>query len=128
MTFTCNICAQPNTIDTLDQEAASCAACGSNVRLRALIYLLSKELFGEAFPLPAFPRLTRVKGLGLSDQLSYASRLSGKFDYTNTFYDRQPHLDITEPHPDRHGTFDFILSSDVFEHVAPPVERAFVEA
>ena len=29
---------------------------------------------------------------------------------------------------DQHGTYDFILSSDVFEHVAPPIERAFEEA
>jgi len=41
---------------------------------------------------------------------------------------RQPYLDITQPHPDQYGTYDFILSSDVFEHVAIPVERAFEEA
>ncbi len=128
MTFLCNICGQQNSTEALDQEASSCAGCGSNVRLRALIYLLSKELFGDGFPLTAFPRLAGVKGLGLSDQLSYATRLAGKFDYTNTFYDRQPHLDITEAHPDRHGSYDFILSSDVFEHIAPPVQRAFDEA
>ena len=29
---------------------------------------------------------------------------------------------------EQYGTYDFILSSDVFEHVAPPVERAFEEA
>src|SRR6185369_6711444 len=49
-------------------------------------------------------------------------------DYTNTYYDRQPYLDITQPHPEQYGTYDFILSSDVFEHVAIPVERAFEEA
>jgi hypothetical protein len=37
-------------------------------------------------------------------------------------------LDITQPHPEQYGTYDFILSSDVFEHVAIPVERAFEEA
>ena len=99
MTFLCNICGQQNTVEALDQEASSCTGCGSNVRLRALIYLLSKELFGDGFPLPAFPRLSGVKGLGLSDQLSYASRLSGKFDYTNTFYDRQPRLDMRKNQP-----------------------------
>ena len=52
---------------------------------------------------------------------------AGKFDYINTFYDREPRIDITEPHPDRHGTYDFILSSDVFEHIGVPVERAFDE-
>jgi SAM-dependent methyltransferase len=60
--------------------------------------------------------------------LLYATPLEAKFDYTNTYYDRQPYLDITQPHPEQYGTYDFILSSDVFEHVAIPVERAFEEA
>ena len=90
--------------------------------------MLSMELFGDGFPLPEFPRLPAIKGLGLSDQDSYAGPLAKKFDYTNTFYDREPRLDITEAHVDRHGTYDFILSSDVFEHIAAPVERAFDEA
>jgi len=128
VSFVCNICGQTNTIESLDHEASSCGGCGSNVRLRALIYLLSKELFGDGLALPGLPRLRGVKGLGLSDQLNYADRLARAFDYTNTFYDREPRLDITEAHPDRYGTYDFILSSDVFEHIAPPVERAFDEA
>ena len=128
VSFVCNICGQTNTIEALDHEASSCGGCGSNVRLRALIYLLSKELFGDGLALPGLPRLRCVKGLGLSDQLNYADRLARAFDYTNTFYDREPRLDITEAHPDRYGTYDFILSSDVFEHIAPPVERAFDEA
>src|SRR5262249_48320082 len=68
------------------------------------------------------------KGLGLSDQASYAVPLADKFDYTNTYYDREPRLDITSAHPDRYGSYDFILSSDVFEHIEPPVDRAFDEA
>ena len=64
----------------------------------------------------------------MSDALLYATPLEEKFDYTNTYYDRQPYLDITQPHPEQYGTYDFILSSDVFEHVAIPVERAFEEA
>src|SRR5437667_5241822 len=128
VSFLCNICGQTNTIAVLEHEDSSCAGCGSNVRLRALIYLLSTELFGDGFILPDFPRLPGIKGLGLSDQASYADPLVKKFDYTNTYYDREPRLDITEAHPDRYGTCDFILSSDVFEHIAAPVERAFEEA
>jgi SAM-dependent methyltransferase len=89
--------------------------------------MLSMELFGQGLLLPEFPCLRAIKGMGLSDQLSYATVLAGKFDYTNTFYDREPRIDITESHPDRHGTYDFILSSDVFEHIGVPVERAFEE-
>ena len=90
--------------------------------------MLSTELFGSSIPLPEFPKLAAIRGIGLSDQKSYAAPLAEKFDYTNTYYDREPRLDITEPHPERHGSYDFILSSDVFEHIAVPVERAFEEA
>jgi hypothetical protein len=128
MVFLCNICGRNNTIDVLQQEESSCTGCGSNVRLRALMHLLSMELFGDGFILPDFPRLSGIKGLGLSDQASYAEPLAEKFDYTNTYYDREPRFDITEAHPDRYGTYDFILSSDVFEHIEAPVERAFDEA
>jgi len=96
--------------------------------MRDLIYMLALELFGEPLPLPEFPPCPDVKGFGMSDALIYATCLAEKVNYTNTFYDRQPYLDITEPHPDEHGTYDFILSSDVFEHVAPPIDRAFEEA
>ena len=127
VSFICNICGQNNTVAALTHEASSCGGCGSNVRLRALIYMLCMELFGEGLLLQEFPCLKAITGMGLSDQLSYAGILAGKFDYTNTFYDREPFMDITKPHPDRHGTYDFILSSDVFEHIGVPVERAFEE-
>ena len=128
ISFICNICGQSNTLEAFHHEESSCNGCGSNVRLRALVYMLSVELFGDGFLLPEFPCLPAIKGLGLSDQENYADRLAKKFDYTNTFYDREPYLDITAAHPERYGTYDFILSSDVFEHIAPPVERAFDEA
>jgi len=50
--------------------------------------------------------------------------LAKKFNHLNTFYDREPRLDITSPPPDVRGMLDFIVSSDVLEHVAPPVSGA----
>jgi len=128
ITFTCNLCGTSNTVEAIPWETPTCSSCGSNVRMRDLIYMLALELFGEALPLPDFPQCNDVKGFGMSDALIYATLLAEKVNYTNTFYDRQPYLDITETHPDEHGTYDFILSSDVFEHVAPPIDRAFEEA
>ncbi len=128
ISFTCNICGTPIAIDEVPWEQPTCTGCGSNVRMRALIYLLSLELFGAARFLRDFPQNKQVRGFGLSDALLYATPLAEKVDYTNTFYDRQPYLDITQEHPDQYGTYDFILSSDVFEHVAPPIDRALEEA
>jgi SAM-dependent methyltransferase len=127
VSFTCNICGAYNEVETFATEPASCA-CGSNVRLRALIHLLSIELFGSSLILTQFPKLKAIRGLGLSDQPGYAGILAEKFDYTNTYYDREPRFDIAEPHPQLGGTYDFVLLADVLEHIAPPVERALEEA
>jgi len=127
VSFTCNVCGAYNQVEAFATEPASCA-CGSNVRLRGLIHLLSMELFGSSLTLAEFPALKAIRGLGLSDQAGYAGILAEKFDYTNTFYDREPRFDIAEPHPQLAGTYDFILLADVLEHIAPPVERALEEA
>jgi len=124
--FVCNICGARNTVEALPTEPATCA-CGSNVRLRALANLLSMELFGESLPLAHFPRLKSIRCAGMTDKDCIAGVLTDKFDYTNTHYDREPRLDITEYHPGLEGTYDFILCADVLEHIAPPIERALDE-
>jgi len=126
LTFNCNICGARNTVEALPTEPATCA-CGSNVRLRALANLLSMELFGESLPLAHFPRLKSIRCAGMTDKDCIAGVLTDKFDYTNTHYDREPRLDITEYHPGLEGTYDFILCADVLEHIAPPIERALDE-
>lgn len=124
--FTCNICGAFNQLEQFATEPASCG-CGSNVRIRALIHLLSMELFGQSLTLTEFPKLKAIRGLGMTDKECYASILAEKFDYTNTHYDREPRFDFTEFHPKLAGMYDFILSADVLEHIAPPVNRALAE-
>ena len=85
------------------------------------------ELFGHSLILADFPRLKSVRGLGMSDKGCYASILEEKFDYRNTFYDREPRFDFSQPHSGLSGTLDFVLSADVLEHVAPPVESTLME-
>jgi ubiquinone/menaquinone biosynthesis C-methylase UbiE len=46
--------------------------------------MLSMEVLGKAVPLPEFPVLKNRRGLGMTDDASYASLLAEKFDYTNT--------------------------------------------
>ena len=57
----------------------------------------------------------------MSDKECYAGRLADKFDYTNTFYDREPRFDSSRRDEAMWGQYDFILSADVLEHVGPPV-------
>jgi SAM-dependent methyltransferase len=126
VSFTCNICGALNHVETFATEPPSCA-CGSNVRLRALMHLLSIELFGHSLMVTDFPKLKAIRGLGMTDKECYANRLATKFDYKNTYYDREPRLDFREPHPQLAGMYDFILSADVIEHIAPPIEQALGE-
>jgi len=100
------------------------------VRLRSLIALLSREIFGVELTIPDFPVSKGIRGFGMSDPPELAKRLTEKFEYTNTFYHQEPRLDVADPTPEQlqalAGQYDFILSSEVLEHVSPPVERAFV--
>jgi SAM-dependent methyltransferase len=92
------------------------------------MWLLSMELFGTALTLPDFPRIKSIRGLGMTDWNEYALRLGDRFDYRNTYYNREPKFDITNPAPEDFGRYDFLISSEVFEHVLPPPERAFENA
>jgi SAM-dependent methyltransferase len=124
--FLCNICGHTNVMSpaALDREAASCRKCGSNVRFRAIVDALSTRLFGHSMPMEIFSRKPLL-GAGMSDSDVYARRLAERFSYVNTYYHTEPRLDITRPTPEQIGKHDFVITSDVFEHVAPPVQKAF---
>lgn len=119
--FTCNVCGLENRGRPLaiveNREAQSCLGCGSSLRMRSIVHWLSKELFGESLPLPRFPVDKSIRGLGMSDWDGYAVTLARKLDYRNTFYDREPRLDITRIRESEVGRYRFVISSDVFEHV-----------
>lgn len=95
------------------------------MRLRGLVALLSQEILGVQMALANFPALKGLRGFGMSDPPNLASRLAEKFDYTNTFYHQAPTIDITNPDEREWGRYDFIVSSEVMEHVPPPVEKGF---
>ena len=126
--FTCNLCGESVTAPlkhVRGRETPSCLICGSTLRTRSIILVLSQKLFDRPLTLPEFPHKPQTKGMGMSDCLTYATRLSQAFDYTNTFFHCEPRLDITNIPNDWKNRFDFIISSEVFEHVPPPVERPF---
>jgi SAM-dependent methyltransferase len=131
MDFTCNICSTEITgcpIENIDREISSCPQCGSTVRFRSIVHLASVVLFGRSMALPQFPVDHTIVGIGLSDWPGYAEPLARKFNYTNTFFHQPPFFDIAEPIGDRAATCDFVISTEVFEHVSPPVSRAFTGA
>ena len=123
MDFLCNICGRANSgVEEIGREAALCTGCGSSMRHRSIIAVLSRELLGAVYPLDKLPVLRSIRGLGLSDSQPYARLLADHFDYRNTYLHREPVLDIAGAGSQDPGTLDFLLASEVFEHVPPPVE------
>jgi SAM-dependent methyltransferase len=128
--FRCNLCGSPNqaALAGLAREVRSCLQCGSTVRFRAVAYLVTQEILGRPACLPDLPVSKEITGIGLSDEEAYARPLAEKFAYENTWYHTEPRFDITNPDPLRFGRYDFLIASDVFEHIAPPVKPAFENA
>jgi SAM-dependent methyltransferase len=129
--FSCNICGTNIAnfpTEQLDREIISCEACGSTVRWRSIVHLLSLALFQKSIPLADFPMDKSIRGVGLSDSPLYAEPLAQKFSYLNTYIHQEPRMDIENPAEAFIGVHDFLISADVFEHVLPPPERAFENA
>ena len=129
LVFQCNICSAKCAIPLgeLEREAGHCGACDSSMRFRSLVHHLSIGLFGESLAIGDFPPVSRaLSGIGMSDAPRLAAPLERRLKYRNTFYHQEPRLDIHRPAAEHIGAHDFVISSDVFEHVDPPVEKAFV--
>jgi SAM-dependent methyltransferase len=131
MAFICNLCGHPGNellpAHYANPEAPSCRGCGSNVRFRWLADRLGRELFGRRILLPDFPVDRSIRGLGLTDPFSIATPLADRFTYVNTFFDTEPHFDIRSSDSPL-GELDFLIASEVFEHIEPPVSVAFRNA
>ncbi len=126
--YHCNLCgtANRNTLAELARESPTCNRCGSTVRTRAMGYLVVREVLGRAAPLPDLTPRPDIVGIGLTDADAYARPLATAFAYENTWFHTEPRVDITQIDAARENRYDFVVSSDVFEHVLPPVGRAFV--
>jgi SAM-dependent methyltransferase len=125
--FRCNVCGNKCIahVSQLGREIASCPYCRSTVRMRSIVYALSTSLFGQSLALPDFPFRPDIHVIGLSDWDGYAAPLASKLSYQNTFYHQDPRLDIMSIEPALENTLDVLISSEVFEHVPPPVSIVF---
>lgn len=125
--FQCNICGAPNSVprSMIDRETPSCRECGSTPRSRGLIDALTSRLYDKPTVLSTLSEQKGVKGLGFSDWDGYAELLASRFDYVNTYFRSDPVLDIAAPPAETDGNFDFVLASEVFDHVVGDVEQVF---
>lgn len=126
--YRCNICGAANMLDNrqFHRELALCGKCGSNARFRGVIHVLSSIVDeGDDRALCDWPNRADIAGIGMSDWMGYADLLKKKFSYKNTFYDHHPRLDIQNPDEAQLGKYNFVISTDVFEHILPPLQNGF---
>ncbi|HKG54168.1 MAG TPA: methyltransferase domain-containing protein [Anaerolineales bacterium] len=126
--YCCNLCGGMNRLESqyFHRELATCKRCGANARFRGIIHVLG-NLLGEKGdnPLQKWPKRKHISGIGMSDWPGYANLLMKKFSYENTFYDHRPQLDIMKLTEKYLGKYDFVISTDVFEHILAPVQEGF---
>lgn len=126
--YYCNICGQRNSerADRFHRELTACISCGSNPRFRGLMHVLCCEIFGQPLVLDDAPSNLPITGVGFGDSGIYAQKLTRIFAYQNTYLDQQPQLDISNPaSSQRYLPVDFVVCSEIFEHLAPPLQKAF---
>lgn len=125
--FHCNVCGTKNSLASgkFHRELAVCRSCGSNARFRGIVHVLASFLGEGNHPLQDWQTRKNISGAGMSDWPGYANLLRKKFSYENTYYDRQPQLDIQNLDDSQLGKYDFVISTDVFEHILQPLQRGF---
>lgn len=126
--FVCNVCGclHCEQVENFHREKALCPNCGANARFRGMVAALADVLgMPSHVPLARWPDQPTLRGLGMSDWPGYADLLASKMAYVNTHFDQTPQLDILNPGAEWLGCHDFVLSSDVLEHVLAPVQKAF---
>lgn len=61
----------------------------------------------------------------MSDWERISDALADRFTFRNTFLHADPKFDVLHPTPEDIAAYDFVISSEVFEHIPPPIQVAF---
>lgn len=126
--FICNLTGNEFHIDDREKHREGGTVFDANSRIRALVYVLLKTVFKSDKTLNNIVPNKKISGIGMSDSNNLASKLSEKCHYINTFYHTYPFLDVhNDNHVSNYNNLDFIISSDVFEHISPypTIQSAF---
>ena len=104
----------------LSREAGNCIWCRSTCRDRSLAYATRKYSKG-------FTKKTPLQVFGVSDGANFEKRAQKYFGgkYLNFHFHKEPKLDITCVPLELKSKADFVVCSEVLEHVVPPINLAF---
>jgi SAM-dependent methyltransferase len=122
--WNCIICGCKNKKAIVAREAMFCKKCQSTWRVRATALGVLKGIGSPLVPLPDVESDFSRRGVGLSDHMSLVGALGAKFGYTNSYYHQFPRLDLLAIPVEQQHVFDFVICSDVLEHVPPPADLA----
>jgi hypothetical protein len=126
--YICPICGQTGhrNGEGIHRELNICSCCGSNARFRATVLAFLQAIVDQesAYNLSQVQPDKTIRGIGCSDSDAYARTLVDKYDYVNTFYHREPYLDVESISSYlEYQPLNFILCNDILEHTAlPPAE------
>jgi hypothetical protein len=117
--FTCNITGDGFDLEEDEKKREGGLRFGYNIRQRAILYCLIKQLYGESKILEDLDTNTSIKGIGLMDG-DWANMLDYKFDFTSTYSHKKPLLNINDTEDvEKYKDYDFVLCSDVLQHLSP---------
>lgn len=121
--FRCNICGASNmrNVASFHREIPDCTGCGSTPRFRGLMKAFMEEVLGvKNAVLKDAPENKAIRGIGMTEWAGYASLLSKKYSFLETYFHAEPRLDIMDPSTFSYRDLDFIICSEVLEHVLAP--------
>ncbi len=123
--FFCSACLRPSFApkDSIGRESFNCHWCNATSRERAIFLQIHCQYLQRKIKNPT----KRLSILGISDGHLTSTILSKIYrkNYTNYHYHLDPKLDITNVPASLFGEADIISCSEVLEHVAPPINKAF---
>ncbi len=70
--------------------------------------------------MPLFPLAKHITGIGLTDSTLITECLERRLSFANTYYHREPKIDLMDATSGADAAYDFIIASEVFEHLPPP--------
>jgi hypothetical protein len=126
LTSWCAVCGHRIDADQgpLHRELQVCANCGSCPRFCGLAFGVNSLVHDgpPKRPLCDLSESRTVTAIGISDDDRLARVFEEKFSYTNTFFHREPRLDICSKASCSSFRADLIICSDVIEHtVSAPI-------
>lgn len=119
--FVCNLCGKASSFSkrSMHRELPSCTICSSTIRQRQVIEAVKSVL-------ATFDRPLDVIGLSDHPNIETWFSLQSSLNYTNTFFDNTPFLDISEPDFTFRSYADILISSDILGHVMYPMSKALL--